>query len=240
MKIAMIGKGRVATHLSKALLAAGHEVVMCGGKTRVRAVPGDAEAVILSVKDDAIAEVAAEFAGSDALVLHTAGSVAMDVLPARRRGVMYPMQTFSPERPVDFRRIPLFLEAGTEEDMAVLGSLAASISDVSMPLDSEQRKVLHLAAVLCCNFVNHLFELSHDVLAEHGIPFKMLFPLLEETFAKIHDVTPHEAQTGPALRWDENVMQRQMALLHERRHREIYRLLSESIHECHRRDKARR
>ena len=137
------------------------------------------------------------------------------------------------ERAVDFRNIPLFLEAASDDDMAILSSLASSISDTQMPMSSEQRKALHLAAVLCCNFVNHLFELSYDVMAEQGVPFKILFPLIEETFAKIHTLTPHEAQTGPALRWDENVMQWHMAMLHDSRHREIYRLLSESIRVSH-------
>lgn len=239
MKIAIIGKGRVATHLTQALASAGHDIVMCGGRKRIQAVPADAEVVILSIKDDAIASVASEFANSNALILHTSGSVSIDAIPSEHRGVMYPMQTFSMERAVDFRNIPLFLEASSEEDMNTLSRLAASISDTQMPMSSGQRKTLHLAAVLCCNFVNHLFELSHDVMAEQGIPFKILFPLIEETFAKIHTMTPHEAQTGPALRWDENVMQWHMAMLHDPRHREIYRLLSESIRVTHTRKKCK-
>ena len=239
MKIAVIGKGRVATHLSQALASAGHDMTMCGGRKRIQAVPEDAEVVIISIKDDAIATVASEFADSNTLILHTSGSVSIDAIPSEHRGVMYPMQTFSMERAVDFIHVPLFLEASSEEDMKLLSRLAASISDTQMPMSSEQRKTLHLAAVLCCNFVNHLFELSHDVMAEQGIPFKLLFPLIEETFAKIHTLTPHEAQTGPALRWDENVMQWHMAMLHEPRHREIYRLLSESIRVTHTRNKGK-
>ena len=233
MKIAIIGKGRVATHLFRALASAGHDMTMCGGRKRIQAVPTDAEVVILSIKDDAISAVASEFADSNALVLHTSGSISIDAIPSVRRGVMYPMQTFSMDRAVDFRQVPLFLEASSEEDMKMLSRLSATISDTQMPMNSEQRKTIHLAAVLCCNFVNHLFELSHDVMKEQGIPFSMLFPLIDETIAKIHTLTPHEAQTGPALRWDENVMQRHMDMLHEPRYREIYRLLSESIHVTH-------
>ena len=239
MKIAIIGKGRVATHLSQALASAGHDMTMCGGRKRIQAVPADAEVVILSIKDDAIASVASEFADSNALVLHTSGSISIEAIPSAHRGVMYPMQTFSMDRAVDFRQIPLFLEASSEEDMKMLSRLSATISDTQMLMNSEQRKSLHLAAVLCCNFVNHLFELSHDVMKEQGIPFRILFPLIEETIAKIHTLTPHEAQTGPALRWDENVMQSHMDLLHEPRHREIYRLLSESIHVTHTRERGK-
>ena len=239
MKIAIIGKGRVATHLSQALSSAGQDMIMCGGRKRIQAVPADAEVVILSIKDDAIANVASEFADSNALVLHTSGSISIEAIPSAHRGVMYPMQTFSMDRAVDFRQIPLFLEASSEEDMKMLSRLSATISDTQMHMNSEQRKSLHLAAVLCCNFVNHLFELSHDVMKEQGIPFRILFPLIEETIAKIHTLTPHEAQTGPALRWDENVMQSHMDLLHEPRHREIYRLLSESIHVTHTRERGK-
>ena len=239
MKIAIIGKGRVATHLSQALASAGHDMIMCGGRKRIQAVPADAEVVIMSIKDDAIANVASEFADSNALVLHTSGSISIEAIPSAHRGVMYPMQTFSMDRAVDFRQIPLFLEASSEEDMKMLSRLSATISDTQMHMNSEQRKSLHLAAVLCCNFVNHLFELSHDVMKEQGIPFRILFPLIEETIAKIHTLTPHEAQTGPALRWDENVMQSHMDLLHEPRHREIYRLLSESIHVTHTRERGK-
>lgn len=233
MNIAIIGKGRVATHLSQALASAGHDITMCGGRKRIQSVPDASDVVILAIKDDAIAQVAQGLQFSNALVLHTSGSVSMDVIPSARRGVMYPMQTFSMERAVDFRHIPLFLEAASDEDMVVLSKLAYSISDIQKPMNGEQRKALHLAAVLCCNFVNHLFELSHDVMAEQGLPFNILFPLIEETFAKIHTMSPHDAQTGPALRWDEYVMQWHMAMIHEPRHREIYRLLSESIRVSH-------
>lgn len=229
MRIAIIGKGRVATHLSGALAKAGHNVVMCGGRKRTEAVPEDVELLILSVKDDAISQVAQEFAHSQTLVVHTSGSVSMDAIPAQRRGVFYPMQTFSLDRPVEFSSVPLFLETSEDRDMELLKHLASTISSSYMPMNGEQRKVMHLAAVLCCNFVNHLFELSHDVLAEQGIPFSTLLPLIDETIAKIHHLPPHEAQTGPALRGDCKVMQGHMELLRAPMHKEIYRLLSHSI-----------
>lgn len=233
MKIALIGKGRVATHMSQALLMAGHEVTMCGGKTRICPVPTDVEVVIIAIKDDAVSVVASEFAHSSSLVLHTSGSISIDAIPATRRGVLYPMQTFSMDREVDFRQVPLFLETSLSEDLSVLTQLASTISDIYMPMNGEQRKVLHLAAVFSCNFVNHLFEISHDVLAEHAIPFQILFPLIQETISKIQTLTPHEAQTGPALRWDETVMQGHTEILGDTRRRHIYQMLSESIRATH-------
>lgn len=231
MRIAIIGKGRVATHLSGALLSAGHDVVMCGGRNRLQPVPEDTELLILSVNDDSIAQVSQEFVESKALVVHTSGSIAMDTILSSRHGVLYPMQTFSFDRDVDFRKVPLFLEAATEADLKVLSQLASTISDKWMPMNGEQRKTMHLAAVLCCNFVNHLYEISYDVLQEKGIPFDVLFPLIEETNAKIHTLTPHEAQTGPALRGDERVMQWHESMLQDSTRKEIYRKLSDSIRE---------
>lgn len=233
MKIAIIGKGRVATHLSRALAGAGHMMTECGGRQRTHAVPEDADIIILAIKDDAIATVAQEFAGRDCLVLHTSGSVAMGTLPCRHRGVIYPMQTFSVEREVDFRKVPLFLETAMEEDMPLLTRLAASISDMYMRMDGEKRRVMHLAAVLCCNFANHLYDIAHGLMDREDIPFDVLFPLIDETCAKIHDLTPHEAQTGPAVRWDEKVMAWHMDMLQSPLHREIYRLMSESIRASH-------
>ena len=231
MKIAIIGKGRVATHMSRALQEAQHEVVMCGGKERIQQVPEDTDVVILSIKDDAISGVAQEFAQSQALVVHTSGSVAMDAIPSKRRGVFYPMQTFSLERNINFREVPLFLEASSDEEMKTLKALAQSISDKHYLLNSEQRRYLHLAAVLCCNFVNHLLALSHDVMKEKEIPFETLFPLINETIAKIHSLAPADAQTGPAVRWDEKVMDAHVNMLTNPLHKEIYQLLSKSIHE---------
>ncbi len=233
MKIAVIGKGRVATHLLRALATAGHEVIGCGGRQREHEVPLDADIIILAIKDDAIPAVATEFAECNCLMLHTSGSVSVDAIPCRRRGVLYPMQTFSKERGVDFRKVPLFLETAREEDMPVLADLAASISDVYMPLNGEKRRVMHLSAVLCCNFVNHLYHLSHEILAKEGIPFSVLLPLIDETVAKIRELTPREAQTGPAIRWDEQVISRHMDMLSNPLHRDIYRLMSESIREEH-------
>ncbi len=233
MKIAVIGRGRVATHLSQALMRFGHEVTGCGGRQRVQAVPGDADIIILAIKDDAISVVAEEFADRSCLVVHTSGSVAMDAIHSVHRGVLYPMQTFTVEREVDFRKVPLFLETAQEDDMPLLKNLASSISNIHMPLDSAKRRVIHLSAVMCCNFVNHLYQLSHEILAKEKIPFDVLLPLIDETAAKVHELTPYEAQTGPAIRWDEQVIARHIDMLCIPRHRDIYRILSESIKETH-------
>lgn len=231
MKTALVGKGRVATHLKEALLLAGHSVQMCGGRDGLEPVADDVDVVIIGISDDALPGISDSIVlgNADTLVVHTAGSVPMDVLPYKHRGVIYPMQTFSLNREVDMHDVPLFLETARAEDMAVLERLACSISDKVMSLDSEHRKVLHLAAVLCCNFTNHLFDLTAGLLERNGIPFSMMLPLIDETVAKVHMMHPHDAQTGPAIRGDNKVIAAHLALIDDSYLHAIYDLLSKSI-----------
>lgn len=252
MRVVLIGAGNLATNLGKALFSAGHEVVQvysrtevsasalavvlkCGYTTDVAAVEKEADVFILSVKDSALPSVAHSLAEGrkGQLFVHTAGSMPMDVLPTARRGVFYPMQTFSKNKEVDFSVIPCFIEAKEEGDSQLLKKLALSISDTVYELDSEHRKYLHLAAVFCCNFANHCFVLGAKLLETHGgIPFSVMLPLIEETAKKLYKMSPREAQTGPAVRWDENVMDKHLQLLSETPDiQRIYQLLSQSIHD---------
>ena len=128
-------------------------------------------------------------------------------------GVFYPMQTFSKERLVDFNDISVFLETNDEASMERLKMLAATLTPHIYELDSEGRKHLHLAAVFACNFVNHCYALSAEVLKAKGLPFSVMLPLVDETAQKVHELAPVEAQTGPAVRGDQNVMQMQAAML---------------------------
>ena len=231
MKTALVGRGRVALHLKEALLRAGHDVRMCGGRDGLEPVADDVDVVIISISDDALPTVSESIVmvNADTLVVHTAGSVPMDVLPYKHRGVLYPMQTFSKNRDVDMRDVPLFVETAMTEDMALLERLASSISGKVMPLDSEHRKVLHLAAVLCCNFTNHLYDLTAGLLERNGSPFSIMLPLIDETVAKVHQIHPHNAQTGPAVRGDDKVMAAHLAMIDDPYLHGIYDLLSKSI-----------
>jgi predicted short-subunit dehydrogenase-like oxidoreductase (DUF2520 family) len=233
MNVAMIGRGRVATHMSKALLKAGHGVVSVNSRT-LEELPQDADVYIIAVKDSALQDVIRQLTNllktkNDApLIVHTAGSMPLSVFEgyAENGGVFYPMQTFSMEREVDFREIPLFIEGKDKR----IRELAESISEHVYELSSDDRKYLHLAAVFACNFTNHCYTLAAEVLEKKGLPFDVMLPLVDETARKVHELHPHEAQTGPAVRGDENVMNAQAALL-EGRNKEIYELLSKSIQE---------
>ena len=233
MNVAMIGRGRVATHMSKALLKAGNGVVSVNSRT-LEELPQDADVYIIAVKDSALQDVIRQLTNllktkNDApLIVHTAGSMPLSVFEgyAENGGVFYPMQTFSMEREVDFREIPLFIEGKDKR----IRELAESISEHVYELSSDDRKYLHLAAVFACNFTNHCYTLAAEVLEKKGLPFDVMLPLVDETARKVHELHPHEAQTGPAVRGDENVMNAQATLL-DGRNKEIYELLSKSIQE---------
>ena len=256
MKIALVGAGRVATNLAPALQQSGAEVVevwsksrssaealadRIGCKARWAALDGltcEADLYVIAVKDAVLTDVISQLhvGREDALMVHTAGSMPLSVFADaghRRGGVFYPMQTFSKERAVDFSQVHFFVEAALESDVALLTSLASSLTGDEQLVHrstSAMRRRLHLAAVFACNFVNHCCTLSDELLAESGLDFSVMLPLLDETVAKLHELPPAAAQTGPAVRRDENVMGMQKAMLADRPDlQRIYSLLSESI-----------
>lgn len=225
----LIGAGNVACFL-KANIKPPFELTCVGGRQRTCPIPRDADLYIIAVTDKSIRIVSEELMDVDGLVVHTAGSVPMDVLPQKRRGVLYPLQTISKGRRLPASRVPLYIESSREEDAELLRELAESMGTSAEPMDSERRKYLHLAAVFCCNFVNRLYGITAEMLAEHGIPFQAMLPLIHETADKVDELTPSEAQTGPAVRWDEAVMEQQMALLDDDK-RTLYQMISKSIHD---------
>ena len=252
MKIVLIGAGNLSTHLGKALHAAGHDMVQVFSRTMQSAetlaslldaepltdmaqVRDDADVYIFSVKDSALEQLISQLCGGEKKVfLHTAGSMPMSVFreKALHYGVLYPMQTFSKQREVDFSIIPCFIEANDEFALKQIEGLAGQISHRVFQLSSEDRKYLHLSAVFACNFANHCYAASQELLQQHGIPFDVMLPLIDETAAKVHGMTPKEAQTGPAVRYDENVIDKQIQLLENQPYfQKIYDCMSKSIHE---------
>jgi predicted short-subunit dehydrogenase-like oxidoreductase (DUF2520 family) len=142
------------------------------------------------------------------------------------------MQSFSKERKVDFSRIPFFIEASDDDTLSIARSIATSVSNHVTVLDSERRRQLHLAAVFACNFANHCYALAADILERNGLDFSIMQPLIEETTAKVATMHPKEAQTGPAVRYDKTVIDRQSEMLaNNPLTRQIYELMSESIHQ---------
>ena len=220
-------------NLEHALLSAGHEVASVNSRT-LESLPLEADIFIIAVKDAALADVirVATKGRESQLFVHTAGSMPMDMFKGltTHYGVFYPMQTFSKERLVDFNDISVFLETNDDVSMERLKMLAATLTTHIYELDSEGRKHLHLAAVFACNFVNHCYALSAEVLAAKGLPFSVMLPLVDETAQKVHELAPREAQTGPAVRGDQNVMQMQASMLEGKPEvKAIYEALSNDI-----------
>ena len=250
--IVFIGAGNLATNLAKALYQNGFRIVQVYSRTKEAAcalaqaveagyttelseVSKDARLYIVSLKDDAFVTLLPEIVAGkeDALLVHTAGSIPMNVWEGKtsRYGVFYPMQTFSKQREVDFGQIPCFVESNSEEDVQLLKDIASALSEKVYEASSEQRKSLHLAAVFTCNFTNHMYVLAAELLKKYGLPFEAMLPLIDETARKVHELEPLAAQTGPAVRYDENVIDEHLRMLaDEPQMLELYREISENIH----------
>lgn len=247
-KFAMIGSGRVATHLSVALVAGGLE---CMGvysptssnaqtlaerlstdtRTLAELIQLDVDFVLIAVKDDAIAELAKEFPKDyPAVVLHTSGGTSIDALaPIEHRGVLYPMQTFSPNRPLSIPSIPIFPEYRDEYTAEVIEAITSALGTQNIKtLTSDERVKLHLASVFACNFVNHLYLHADSIMHDIGLDFTLLAPLVEETLAKAKDFPPKSVQTGPAIRHDYKTINHHLSLL-EGQAKEIYQVITNSI-----------
>ena len=205
----------------------------CDYITSLAQIAPDADLYIVSVKDNVLSEVLGEVVKRvvKGMVVHTAGSIPMSVFGETevRHGVLYPMQTFSKQKIVEFSNIQIFVEASDEDTCCTLEAFANELSDNVYRLDSDHRRYLHLAAVYACNFVNHCFTLADDVLREQGLPFSVMMPLIRETVSKVEVIPPREAQTGPAVRGDKNVMDAQKDLIGNEMARKVYETMSESI-----------
>lgn len=188
-----------------------------------------ADLYLICVKDSAIEEVSRQIPFVDAIVAHTSGSVSREVLEGKfRKAVFYPLQTFSKDKELDYREIPIFLDAAQDEDLEILKNLAKQITTKVGCADDEKRKYIHLTAVFACNFVNHLFARAKEISDSQEIPFTYFLPLIDETVEKIKSLDPKIAQTGPAIRQDQRVLALHEALL-KGEPLKIYKLMNESI-----------
>lgn len=248
-KINIIGAGNVATHLAIALKNAGIEIPFIYSRnqesadilsrkcrsnstTDISKIITDIDLVIVSVSDDALAEVLDKLGKGNSLIVHTSGSVPMDIMSSysENYGVLYPLQTFSKDRDLIFKEVPLCLEANSSENLEALRKLAYLLTDHIYFIDSFQRKELHLAAVFACNFPNFLYSIAEDFLKKNELPFDLIKPLIVETAHKAIAISPSKTQTGPAFREDKKIINShlQMLMKHEN-YGEVYKLLTKSI-----------
>lgn len=243
-KVSIIGTGNVSYHLERAFAQATDllEVQVLPSRSDFSNrsseknngdFDSDSDLVIIAVSDDAIATVSKKLQNTSQLVVHTSGSVPMNALERERRGVFYPLQTFSKNRDVDFGVIPICIEANEKKDLKLLRMLGEVISRKVHEIDSEQRKALHLAAVFVNNFSNHLYQIGNRICQENDVSFDLLKPLIAETASKIETLDPLEAQTGPAKRNDVKTIGNHLTELKSQKLKEVYLLLTRSIQDTH-------
>ena len=255
MKVVFIGAGNLATRVAIEFKRKGIDVSQIYSRTEesasslcdklntisegtsyitdIKDISQDADLYIFSVKDDALENILKQMKPNNGIWVHTAGSIPMNIFSSFKEnyGVFYPLQTFSKTRDVDFNRIPVFIEGKNDEIVSSLKETAEKITSDVRNADSEQRKELHLAAVFACNFTNHMYAIAAKLIEDKGLAFDSIRPLIAETAAKIEEIEPYKAQTGPAIRYDEGVINKHLALLQNDTFKDIYSLLSKSIHE---------
>ncbi|MDR0537749.1 MAG: DUF2520 domain-containing protein [Tannerellaceae bacterium] len=249
MKIVFIGAGNLATSMSIEMQRAGMTIVEvysrtaehaeslakklnCKGTSSLEDIQADADLYIFALKDSVLQEVIPQMKPNTGLWVHTAGSMPASVFEghAARYGVFYPLQTFTKNRKVHLEGTPIFVEVNNPGDMKMLKKVAIALSGNAQEIDYSKRIYLHLAAVFACNFTNHMYAIAADILAEQGLSYEVLLPLIAETADKIRDLQPSKAQTGPAMRFDKDVMDKQLSLLSEANRQALYKLISQSIY----------
>ena len=249
MEIVIIGTGNTATVLGRKLKAAGHRIVQVFGRDSTEAselayelgtestnywnvVNREADIYILAVSDIAIGEILEELHLPDKTIVHTAAAVSKNILKnsSSHFGVFYPLQSLKKDVG-HLPDIPVIIDAGDEATMKELDTLAHSISDKVVEADDEQRLKLHLAAVFCNNFVNHLYVLAEDYCKNEGIDFDLLIPLIKETASRLEEVSALQSQTGPAIRNDRDTINKHLELLNSYPQlKKMYELFTESIY----------
>ena len=248
MNIVLIGTGNTASVLGRKLKAAGHVIAQIYGRDAAAAselayildsestnywsvVTREADIYLLAVSDIAIEELVQELNLPAKTVVHTAASVPKGVLASASThyGVFYPLQSLIKTAAV-LPDIPVIIDASDEATLQLLETLGESISTQVVDAGDEERAKLHLAAVFCNNFVNHLYTLMEQYCKDEQLDFQLLLPLIKETSARVQNVAPSGAQTGPAARNDEATIQRHLQLLASHpRLKDFYLLFTKSI-----------
>jgi predicted short-subunit dehydrogenase-like oxidoreductase (DUF2520 family) len=257
MKAVIIGSGNVATHLALAFQKKGIIISQVYSRTLANAellakklntsftthtsgIDRNADIYIYALKDSSFLNLLKRFDLPKAIHVHTSGSIPMKDFYgyAERYGVLYPLQTFSINKEIDFSNVPICIEANSERLENELIQLANLLTTKTYILTSEQRRKVHLAAVFACNFTNYMYDIAHDIVLGAGIEFDILKPLIMETADKINTLSPREAQTGPAIRYDENIINKHLMMLDNRKNwKAIYKRLTKNIHNRHARKK---
>ena len=253
ISIIILGGGNVASHLFKACQKSDKIVVKQWYNRHLKSIQAhknvveitddlselkEADVYIMAVSDDAISKLSSQLPFDNRLVVHTSGSVSIyDLDKKQRRGVFYPLQTFSKDSEVNFQNVPICIEVLDKADLKILKSLATYLGSKSHKVNTDQRQGLHLAAVFVNNFTNQLYRIAHEITESQGAEFDILKPLILETAKKVQNLSPYNSQTGPAKRHDKRTIKKHITQLENEHHKEIYELLTSSIQKTHGRKK---
>ena len=246
--IVFIGAGNVATHLATEFHKQGHSILQVCSRTKESAeilgkkinspwetslsnIRRDAEIYFICVSDNSLTEVAGQLKLPGKLVLHTSGFHSLEIIKniSEKSGVFYPLQTFSKNRNADFSNIPILLQSENQNDLNFLKNLAYTISRDVRVMDSQQRRQVHLAAVFASNFTNNLINIAFDILKMNNLDGKIINALIIETAKKATEISPSNAQTGPAARGDFSVMEKHIEMLEVNDYKELYKKISRNI-----------
>lgn len=200
----------------------------------INLLPQQADIYIISVSDDAVkglADTLPKKIKQEKIVAHTSGIHTLDIFSEDIRfpGVFYPLNTFSDTREVSWDKTPFYI-SGAKGVARKLQLLANEISDKVFTISDEQKKILHLAAVLVNNFPTHLFHQADQLLKDNDLEFAHLLPLIQTMVDNLKHQSPGQIQTGPAVRGDRHTIRQHLELLkNDKELKEIYALLSKSI-----------
>lgn len=247
MTVSFLGAGNVAHHLIRSMIQNTVQIKQIYNRSlekaaeigEVNKIPytndinklEKADIFIIATADDVIEDLSQKIPYPDSIVVHTSGATPISALKGNyKKGVIYPLQTFSKNRYLRYDDIPFFIEGEDESVLLELKKLTKRISHRIYELDSEKRKQIHLSAVFSCNFVNFLYGIGQEIVENTGLDFSVLRPLIDETAKKIMDFKPETVQTGPAIRKDKKTINAHLALLDKLPdEKEIYKLLTDSI-----------
>lgn len=247
-KISFIGSGNVASALAMEMKDKGLNIIEVYSPNRAHAerfagltgcavvddlknISATSDLYLLAVPDDAVKKVCQSLPPCQGIVAHTSGITPIEALSdAENYGVFYPLQTFTQGREVNFDPVPFCIEGSNRQVTQALTELALKLSSNVSIVNSEQRKSLHLAAVFVSNFSNHLYYIAGQLLADQGLSFDLLKPLIGETAAKVNTLPPSSAQTGPARRNDRDTLSEHLKMLEKHSdYKMLYKMISEQI-----------
>lgn len=248
-KVSFIGSGNLTFHLAKAFDLAGytiHQIISRNEKTgkeiagnysaffdtKPENIADDSDFVFLSVPDNFIEDIVKTIKTTSPCFVHSAGSVSLQAIATYKpdSAIFYPLQTFTPNRKLNYFEIPVFVEASNDKALNKTKKLADDFSNIVVELSSDKRRILHLAAVISNNFTNHLLTQADNLLKKAEMPLQWIKPLLEETVSKAFELGPENSQTGPAKRCDNYTINSHLKMLeNEKTLFEIYKLISEQI-----------